>query len=548
MAKEQTKGKFKGGKKNVKDCKDPKNNRKLPPNDREDDQKDNKFPMSFEERGQRIVSKPNDPVWYALDEALLRDAASIAYSNAVGTGITLQYTDNGTEQPTAHTDTWNVPGIGVIELTATPGYSADATSAINIAAKNIYSFVRHANSGSANYESPDLMLYILAMGNLYAGLSWMQRVYGVARLYSQKNRYYPKSVLRAMGVDFDSIQNNLADFRYYINTCALKLSALSVPKVMPLFSRWTWLNSGLYLDSENAKAQLYIFNLVHLWKFDATGEQTGGSLVPQDINASTSLLATFEDIRNNFDAMLGAIIYDEDMNIMSGDIMKAYGKENLYEIASVDEGYQVLPEFNLEVLSQIQNTTMVGRQLRTGSSSSGNIFKITQENGVIKFAPTAFLAADNTNRLATISCTKLFNMYKDDPTPADTMVASRLSVIGNFKSGSSENISNLVSFGSELCNAFVVVKTTEYTSGSNSDLAVIQLPAAGTASDLQNISAISVFDYHPLLISANASGEIANYVFFDSENITTLEQSTLAKMHETAILSELGVPLIGMSK
>lgn len=91
-----------------------------------------------------LKSKTNDPSWYAADATLMRDAASIPFSWSVGTTLDIGVDEN-----------YVVPGICAIDTVPSFGYSTDTTSPLNIAARSMYSFIRHANSGSANYDAPD---------------------------------------------------------------------------------------------------------------------------------------------------------------------------------------------------------------------------------------------------------------------------------------------------------------------------------------------------------------------------------------------------------
>ena len=85
----------------------------------------------------------NDPAWYAANAELLRDAASIPFSWALGTPI-------DTEDPLNAGNTMRkicIPGIQTMRLYPSGGSSTQASDPINTAANATYAFVRHANSG-----------------------------------------------------------------------------------------------------------------------------------------------------------------------------------------------------------------------------------------------------------------------------------------------------------------------------------------------------------------------------------------------------------------
>lgn len=318
-------------------------------------------------------SKDNDPNWYALNKQLLKDAASFPYAWPLGNRLNLG------ERATV-INKGSIPGILVMNWVPTIGYSSDGTSPVNVASINTYTKVRHDNSGHANYDHADYMMYLLAMDSVYAYHSWMRRVYGVALTYSNTNRYYPRALVEAMGVDFEDLQRNLADFRQYINTYAVKASALAVPANMSIMTKHYWMSEGLYYDSNQDKPQTYLFNPLGFYKFALSqGDDPHGTLVfapmfgddtvgpdgkPTGANVHTGATAvkkwTFDTIRRYGDMLLAPIISDEDFGIMSGDTLKSFGIGGCYTLPITEETYTVVPSYSPEVLDQIQNATFIG--------------------------------------------------------------------------------------------------------------------------------------------------------------------------------------------
>lgn len=317
-------------------------------------------------------SRDNDPDWYALNPQLLRDAASFPYAWPIGNKLSL-----GRFAPNINNG--SVPGIMAMNWVPTIGYSHDGTSPVNVASINTYTKVRHDNSGHANYDHADYMMYLLAMDSVYAFHSWMRRLYGVMLTYSNTNRYYPRAIVKAMGVDFDSLQKQLADFRQYVNTYAVKASALAVPANMSIMTKHYWMSEGLYYDSNQDKPQTYLFNPIGFYKFTLSqGEDPHGTLEfapmfkknntrspdwkvltgPEASNYHADW--TLDDIVEYGDQLLAPIISDEDFGIMSGDTLKSFGVGGCYTLPFTEETYTVLPSYSEEVLDQIQNATFIG--------------------------------------------------------------------------------------------------------------------------------------------------------------------------------------------
>lgn len=323
-------------------------------------------------------SKDNDPSWYALNPQLLKDAASFPYAWPLGNKLNVgrfgSFINKG-----------SLPGILVMNWVPTVGYSSDGTSPVNVASINTYTKVRHDNSGHANYDHADYMMYLLAMDSIYAYHSWMRRVYGCMLTYSNTNRYYPRAIVEAMGVDFDSLQGNLADFRQYINTYAIKASALAVPAKMSIMTKHYWMSEGLYYDSQQDKPQTYLFNPLGFYKFTiAQGEVPYGKLDfaplfmdPDDpkpvAGCKVSTKHTLADIIDYGDSLLAPVISDEDFGIMSGDTLKSFGVGGCYTLPITEETYTVLPSYSPEVLDQIQNATFIGMPVRDTLTISQNV-------------------------------------------------------------------------------------------------------------------------------------------------------------------------------
>lgn len=305
----------------------------------------------------RGESRPNDWRWYAINEGLLRDSASYPFGWPLGNPV-----DLGADGLSNYYLGGAIPGVMALEICPTIGYSRNPNSPINVASRNIYSYVRHANSGHANYDSPDLMMYLVAMDSAYSMFSFMKRIYGVMRDYTATNRYYPKGLLYAMHVNFDSIQANLAQLRYFINSYAVKIGSMCVPASMSYHARHMWMYDGLYVDSTSDKAQTYMYTPNGFYEFQLDSGQKGMLRYNQIHEYYPSNLSELD-----FDALctfaldiINPILTDEDMNIMSGDILKAYGPNGVVRIQGISEDYTVLPVYSEEVLNQIANSTAMG--------------------------------------------------------------------------------------------------------------------------------------------------------------------------------------------
>lgn len=503
--------------------------------------------------------KYNDPSWYVKEGQLAKDVASLSFNNALGGKFRIeQELDYGTGTGTPYVGT--VPGIATINVAPAIGYSGDGSSPINIAAKNIYSYVRHMNSGHANYDAPDLMMYLAAMDSVYAFIATMMRMYGTARTFSQVNRYVGDALLTAQGVSPLAVRSNMADFRAYINMFITKASAFCTPNIMTLYRRHFWMFSGVYKDEDILKSQMYMYKPVSLWKYeelDGAGKLTAiPFLATFSENAGIAAsIWNLSDIYTYGNNMLSALTNSEDINIMSGDILKAYGQGNLWQLGLINEDYAVLPVYSEEVLDQIHNTTFVGNRPTTGVNQTTTAdptatmsgLDVTQnvdpnQDGRIVFVPE-FIGVSHP------AWSRLIDLHYDEPTPEEVLVATRNTVMGAVMSQTSTYTLEVLSCGSD-----IALFASIYSISANTGNVISQhfWNDDNSGSTIGNLTTFSKFKRFPVCYrmagaAGNAPGNVVDIVG-DLDNYTILSFEDLNKMHESAILAQLGVPFYGLAQ
>lgn len=405
-----------------------------------------KFDKFEDEKGRfqnRFSGKANDPMWYAQNPSLLRDAASFPYGWPVGNRLQL---DAG-----ANIDAGSIPGVMAFYVSPSFGKADSENDPINMAARNIYAYVRHANSGHTNYDAPDLMLYLLAMDSVYSYHSFLKRVYGLARAYTPINRYYPKALLHAMGIDYDDVMANLAQLRYGINVLQAKFNSMRIPNSMSYMARHMWMYTNIYQDGDTDKCQTYFYTPHSFYTYGYDEDGSGMLKYTEFMKGFTAgNLYTVQDLLDFGNALINPILSSEDMGIMSGDILKAFGAGNLVSLTPVDTDYMVLPEYNTEVLSQMENVSMIGYAVAGSADvTQQGVDPTTQlPHAWLTYKPIFAHPAMTRGRNPSFSpvpaqnrdkvlkqlwypntARRIINFHKDDVQAADTMVATRLANI-----------------------------------------------------------------------------------------------------------------------
>ena len=491
----------------------------------------------------------NDPSWYASNPALLRDAASIPFSWAVGAPIALDIPDM--KAP------WSIPGIMTMDIIPQFGIGNDPNSPLNLASTSAYSFIRHANSGHSNYDAPDLMIYIASMTQIYSYINWMQRVYGCATLYAQGNRYLPRALVECQGVDYDDVYSNLANFRYGINALIAKAASLAVPATMPIFLRHAFLFQNVYIEGPSIKDQMYLLNPDGFYQFSFDAEHAGMltyfPLADFKTEEAVDKLKTSHMLKFG-NLLLDALVMNEDINIMSGDILKAYGG-NIIKLAPLPEIYPLTPVFNAAVLEQFKNATVF-----MGENIHNLHIKQNSTKAYLESQPmwTTNAAIETKYPSLTVeNQKKLMSYYKGRrilstiaPNPDQNVVIEDTRLMASLDPNTAtESTANI------LCGSEIVVDlkywTYLYSSTGTVTLSVgrvyssLLVTADTMPTRFSAFARLKHFKYCPAICANIVDGvNTTREIYFDVDNFAILDYQTLYKMHETAILSMLNVASI----
>lgn len=480
----------------------------------------------------------NDASWYTGDSTLTFDAGRYNW-----------YYPNGTLINGVFPGKFSIPGVLAMYICPGVGVSLDHSSAVNVAARKQYTWIRRSKSSYATYDPSDLMQYEIAMSQAYQFYNWMCRLYGLLNLYSQINRYLPDALLSANLVDYKDLRSNMSDFLFYINEFGSLLGSLASPATLPYFKRQAWLYSSVYTDDHSGKSTLFMNCPSGFYVYD----EANASLVWTPLSVTPANYIGFAGIVALGESIIGAILGSQDFWNISADILNAYGNDIL-TVSPLPVDYLVVPTFDLEVLSQIQNTWITGSISVTQHAND-----ITQDaNGDLVYNPRIPMSGSPASVINLMNKPNvLVNMYKDDVTPNDIFVATRM--LPSFYV--SNGVGYIDSCGTEICTSARLYYFYESNSGpafnhtsfsrflnfgNYSASPVFNSSNAGVVSKLSQIS------YHPYvyaysLVNDGSSNPTLDNIFLvgDVSNYTIMNPNDLGKIHLASLFSLFNVPTLG---
>lgn len=539
-------------------------------------------------------SKDNDPIWYGLNQRLVKDATQMNFNDPLGVAYDIQ---NVFGSLTAGQELERMPGIMVLEAMHVLGDTHDETDPVNRAATALYSYVRHANSGSRNYGVADLMMYTLATDSLYSIYSWACRILGIYKYYSALNMYTAQSLIMAMGVDFYDLRKHAADFRTGLNSLATSFGIFAVPKSIYYMTRHIWMYESIYTDSETAKGQFYLYNPAGYYIYNDPEIAKTGVMnwhpLDESINPNGNLNVYLkcDDIIDILNRIYAGLQASQDVGLISGDILKAFGgSSQMFQTYPIAENYVAPIVYSKEVLSQFENAYIYPGSKNSWSCQIGQ--NLDPEKGgnyiqqVIRKHTTGdyLIPTKQVTELVTTVEQRYLNFHKDDVTADDIMVATRLMAGGWQPAAYPVGDTDLrdlepKNFGSEIIVSAYMIKEpatlltrslrreyfwSEYhnmvTGGKRtnpndpiSDINYSTVDVSTALTNASNIaSALSAFDWHPLVrmysvyldedtmgSTIAAEGYDLNKPLFDFDNFAILSQYQVKLLHRAAMISLL---------
>lgn len=515
----------------------------------------------------------NDPKWYTHIYPLVKDHASLSLNMPVGMEFNPMQAgiDWGEDPGNPYRIDVNlrnqvgatvVPGVMAIKLAPTIGTCLSANSAANTAAQQLYTIVRKANSGAINYDKTDLMMYVMAMDSCYMLYETLIRMYDVFENYNYMSRYEPNSVLQALNCA-PSLSDSLSDFRALLDQFAYRLASLRVPDQFDFIQRHSWLFSHIYKDSPTNRAQLYMYvpDGFYVYTEGTEGKPNYLKYYKFEQLFAGSMINSVSQMRNAMDTLTLPLLGSQDVGTMAGDLTKAFGESGMIQIRAVDDHESITPVYNLEVISQMMNSTIFNE----------NSVKVDSLNIVANLDSTVdgpylqqkilFQSTEGVKKWRKT----LLNFHSESITPEEVMVATRLmTTLGDPVKDGETLMLPASSWGTEIALGCTIYTLSPRSFQNHQTLYHVQLPqdmqiadsqSAGTSEGANNYHSfvqamvnVSAFAHHPTLYvyedglneGLGQTQGVLSYmgVIQETDCYTWLSDAKIAELNETAILSE----------
>lgn len=459
-----------------------------------------------------------------------------------------------------------------MEWVPTIGRSATSTDPASIVGKELYANVRKVYSGSIDADAPDFVTYIIGLDSIFTYIGWLKRIYRVISTYSAENFALPDGMLQTIlrtGFGntsvFQNLRRNKVAFWQGINELILQTRKFRCPAVMDLFNRHYWMSDNVYADAPTVRAQLYLFNLLGVYKITElpeadTAEPVTG-LQMQAVPSGNSV--TVDSLLEFGYQLIQAMDAWDDCYLISGYLMRAFEGTPNFVIAELMQDELMTSQYVPEVLSQIENVRVCGLDLVPNFDTAGLLsqFTITQsvaQNAVVAnvdytFDAKAALSVSLMSSLLSVSedlILPTLNIRSDSPSVADTVIASRLTSYAKYTVDGTK-VSAQVVCGTEMVLQLI---NTRYYQGQWLRNGLKQLVAIGEGfgtngtgfSSLSNYFELEQFDWHPFCWAIYAQNDTPTTAIpwkvsavGDVYNLTVLTPEQLSNLHKICVYSEL---------
>lgn len=302
----------------------------------------------------------NDPSWYFRDPVLKQGLTSMPTFEFRGTNIPLDITMDHNSSITTEMEVVKLksPTIAAHYLNPSPGVSTSGTSAINMAARMMYSKLSSSNAKTSNYAPQDVSTLMLAIGEVVSLISHATRLYGITQFFNRMNRAIPEALLRAHGItDAATWTQNLPAFRANLNQLITVANSIAFPSNIPYFKKCSYVYQNVYIDDESEMTAYHIMMPYTTWTIDEDDYEQGTIL-------KTSTEITGHNVTTHLRTIIDELLTSTTYNYIYSDILNLATRgvlgSDLLSFGTIPIDYVTEPILSDQFNWQIMNATICG--------------------------------------------------------------------------------------------------------------------------------------------------------------------------------------------
>lgn len=338
----------------------------------------------------------NDPNWYFTNPEIAKQAAELSFQSFLGTPGTIgKYT---------------MPTIMTIHLNPSPGntypgaqWAQGQRSGFNMSMTKLYNRLSMKSGRNMAYAPQDVGAAVLGVGELLSMVSFLRRLFGVAKWWNVRNRMVPKQVIKAMGINPDDFFKYYSNYRMRVNTLIMACNQIPIMTNCGYLRKCISLYDNIYVDCDTGMAQLYMYVPYSTWVLDETSDSRGTVCATTPVcgallGAHAVTPITLDNwLTNILEPMVSKLLTSSTLNLVYADILNLNKTEDL-ALASMDiiaEEYAVVPVHDVMALKQIHNMVAMGGpapHAETATYTKANDVVPDPNNNCIKYSPL-FVAA-----------------------------------------------------------------------------------------------------------------------------------------------------------
>lgn len=477
----------------------------------------------------------NEYWYYAVNDDIAKDVASLPYNILTGMPYEIKFNQNlGTK-----TGTWDaqIGQILILDYDCVPGDSTSKVAGVNMAATQLYTYIRHKNSGAKVYEAADAMMYVLAMRDIYAHIFEAKRALGAARFYPMVNRSIPDAIVNSMGFILADLTANAAAYRARLNLLIAQVNSFAVPKYFKVFLRTAFVASNIFADSNSLRGQFAIMRRMRYYTWNPKTSTQGTMLEAKPVRGTAvSNPIEMSVFLDQLEEMIMSLLLDQDAITISGDILKAFADGELYQVETMGEDYIVEPIYDENMTAQFENAVAADAYsgVTAGASLAPNL-NIYQEDQLIQFSAIAIIPSGSS--IIHLD-SYLFNSHKDSPDFKDNLEWSRLMTMPYVTKAATADVTGTLEFKSG-CEFVERMLIRQYNPAGDTDQTVYAVPqlviSVGALNNTyKELAILSNFDWHPTIYMSTSLASQFVFTFADLKVATVVDREVIGRMHDVA--------------